>query len=59
LIRRKLQPSSGSLTCYTCKTQLSNSNCQTAEQCTNSSQACKTDVISKAKSQFGIRHRRG
>ncbi|KAM7177045.1 prostate stem cell antigen [Macrochelys suwanniensis] len=35
----------GSLTCYTCKTQLSNSKCQTVEQCTNSSQACKTDVI--------------
>ncbi|XP_034615484.1 prostate stem cell antigen [Trachemys scripta elegans] len=35
----------GSLKCYTCKTQLSNSKCQTAVTCANSSQACKTDVI--------------
>nr|XP_032619117.1 prostate stem cell antigen-like [Chelonoidis abingdonii] len=35
----------GSLICYTCKTQLRNSNCQTATTCANNSQVCKTDVI--------------
>uniref|UniRef100_A0A452IIQ1 UPAR/Ly6 domain-containing protein n=1 Tax=Gopherus agassizii TaxID=38772 RepID=A0A452IIQ1_9SAUR len=35
----------GSLTCYTCKTQLRNSNCQTETTCANNSQVCKTDVI--------------
>ncbi|TFK01565.1 Prostate stem cell antigen [Platysternon megacephalum] len=35
----------GSLKCYTCKSQLSNSNCQTESPCANDSQACKTDVI--------------
>uniref|UniRef100_A0A8C3I475 Prostate stem cell antigen n=1 Tax=Chrysemys picta bellii TaxID=8478 RepID=A0A8C3I475_CHRPI len=38
-------PAGGSLKCYTCKTQLSNSKCQTAVTCANNSQACKTDVI--------------
>nr|XP_014430476.1 prostate stem cell antigen-like [Pelodiscus sinensis] len=35
----------GSLKCYTCKTQLSNSNCQTSVECANGTTACKTDVI--------------
>lgn len=40
-------PAGGSLKCYTCKTQLSNSKCQTETTCANSSTGCKTDVISK------------
>ncbi|XP_038249372.1 prostate stem cell antigen [Dermochelys coriacea] len=35
----------GSLKCYMCKMQLSNSNCQTQKLCGNDSQACKTEVI--------------
>ncbi|NXP50779.1 PSCA protein, partial [Heliornis fulica] len=33
-----------SLQCYSCKSQLSNSKCQTAENCKNN-EMCKTDVI--------------
>ncbi|XP_067386101.1 prostate stem cell antigen-like [Emydura macquarii macquarii] len=35
----------GSLQCYTCQTQLSNSKCLTNTTCASSSTACKTDVI--------------
>lgn len=37
-----------SLQCYSCKTKLSNSNCQATMNC-KENEMCKTDVISKAK----------
>ncbi|XP_009898237.1 prostate stem cell antigen [Dryobates pubescens] len=36
--------SGSSLTCYSCKAQLSNSNCKTSKECKNT-EMCKTDVI--------------
>lgn len=37
-----------SLQCYSCKSKLSNSNCQESVNC-KENEVCKTDVISKAK----------
>ncbi|NXT73273.1 PSCA protein, partial [Zapornia atra] len=34
-----------SLQCYSCKSQLSNSKCQTKETCKKTNEVCKTDVI--------------
>ncbi|XP_061464056.1 prostate stem cell antigen [Rhineura floridana] len=42
-----IQPT-GSLQCYTCNTQVSNSNCKGSATCDGNARICKTDVIGVA-----------